>query len=60
MLKLSHTQANEFHDRYYWCLDVISQVQEVYDEAGVWGFWKGVIPTLIMVSKTPNMLLGDK
>lgn len=25
-------------------------VQEVYDEAGFWGFWKGVIPTLIMVS----------
>ncbi|THU51778.1 hypothetical protein C4D60_Mb06t34620 [Musa balbisiana] len=25
-------------------------VQELYDEAGFWGFWKGVIPTLIMVS----------
>ncbi|XP_042475105.1 peroxisomal nicotinamide adenine dinucleotide carrier-like [Macadamia integrifolia] len=25
-------------------------VQEVYDEAGVFGFWKGVCPTLIMVS----------
>ncbi|KAJ4980139.1 hypothetical protein NE237_010919 [Protea cynaroides] len=25
-------------------------VQEVYDEAGVLGFWKGVCPTLIMVS----------
>ncbi|ERN09708.1 hypothetical protein AMTRI_Chr08g159960 [Amborella trichopoda] len=25
-------------------------VQEVYGEAGVWGFWKGVVPTLIMVS----------
>ncbi|XP_031486170.1 peroxisomal nicotinamide adenine dinucleotide carrier [Nymphaea colorata] len=25
-------------------------VQEVYDEAGVLGFWKGVVPTLIMVS----------
>ncbi|XP_010534563.1 PREDICTED: peroxisomal nicotinamide adenine dinucleotide carrier [Tarenaya hassleriana] len=25
-------------------------IQEVYDEAGVTGFWKGVIPTLIMVS----------
>lgn len=25
-------------------------IQEVYDEAGFWGFWKGVIPTLIMVS----------
>lgn len=25
-------------------------VQEVYDEAGVMGFWKGVMPTLIMVS----------
>ncbi|KAK7276366.1 hypothetical protein RIF29_17505 [Crotalaria pallida] len=25
-------------------------VQEVYDEAGVLGFWKGVLPTLIMVS----------
>ncbi|KAD5962087.1 hypothetical protein E3N88_13560 [Mikania micrantha] len=25
-------------------------VQEVFDEAGIWGFWKGVFPTLIMVS----------
>ncbi|XP_021904062.1 peroxisomal nicotinamide adenine dinucleotide carrier [Carica papaya] len=25
-------------------------IQEVYDEAGLWGFWKGVFPTLIMVS----------
>ncbi|OAY80057.1 peroxisomal nicotinamide adenine dinucleotide carrier [Ananas comosus] len=25
-------------------------VQELYDEAGLLGFWKGVIPTLIMVS----------
>ncbi|KAL4576172.1 hypothetical protein LXL04_012261 [Taraxacum kok-saghyz] len=25
-------------------------VQEVFDEAGVWGFWKGVFPTLVMVS----------
>ncbi|XP_068668412.1 peroxisomal nicotinamide adenine dinucleotide carrier [Aristolochia californica] len=25
-------------------------VQEVYDEAGIMGFWKGVLPTLIMVS----------
>lgn len=25
------------------------QIREVYDEAGVTGFWKGVIPTLIMV-----------
>ncbi|KAG9453897.1 hypothetical protein H6P81_006801 [Aristolochia fimbriata] len=25
-------------------------VQEVYDEAGVLGFWRGVLPTLIMVS----------
>ncbi|KAL9402404.1 hypothetical protein Peur_006253 [Populus x canadensis] len=22
--------------------------QELYDEAGIWGFWKGVFPTLIM------------
>ncbi|KAF3433517.1 hypothetical protein FNV43_RR24619 [Rhamnella rubrinervis] len=29
-------------------------VQEVYDEAGVLGFWKGVFPTLIMVSN-PSM-----
>lgn len=29
-------------------------IQEVYDEAGVTGFWKGVIPTLIMVSN-PSM-----
>lgn len=25
------------------------QIQEVYGEAGVRGFWKGVLPTLIMV-----------
>uniref|UniRef100_A0A7N0T6D9 Peroxisomal nicotinamide adenine dinucleotide carrier n=1 Tax=Kalanchoe fedtschenkoi TaxID=63787 RepID=A0A7N0T6D9_KALFE len=25
-------------------------IQEVYDEAGILGFWRGVIPTLIMVS----------
>ncbi|KAI6676246.1 hypothetical protein NL676_037042 [Syzygium grande] len=25
-------------------------IQEVYGEAGFWGFWKGVFPTLIMVS----------
>ncbi|XP_051121337.1 peroxisomal nicotinamide adenine dinucleotide carrier [Andrographis paniculata] len=25
-------------------------IQEVYDEAGLFGFWKGVLPTLIMVS----------
>ncbi|MBA0694834.1 hypothetical protein Goari_005104 [Gossypium aridum] len=25
-------------------------IHEVYDEAGFWGFWKGVFPTLIMVS----------
>ncbi|KAH9702372.1 peroxisomal nicotinamide adenine dinucleotide carrier [Citrus sinensis] len=25
-------------------------IQEVYDEAGLWGFWRGVFPTLIMVS----------
>ncbi|XP_009590353.1 peroxisomal nicotinamide adenine dinucleotide carrier-like [Nicotiana tabacum] len=25
-------------------------IQEVYGEAGIWGFWKGVFPTLIMVS----------
>ncbi|XP_010517381.1 PREDICTED: peroxisomal nicotinamide adenine dinucleotide carrier-like isoform X2 [Camelina sativa] len=29
-------------------------IREVYDEAGVTGFWKGVIPTLIMVSN-PSM-----
>ncbi|KAJ6842753.1 peroxisomal nicotinamide adenine dinucleotide carrier [Iris pallida] len=31
----------------YGTLDV---VQELFDEAGIWGLWKGVIPTLIMVS----------
>ena len=25
------------------------QIQELYDEAGIKGFWKGVIPTMIMV-----------
>ncbi|KAJ6718009.1 PEROXISOMAL NICOTINAMIDE ADENINE DINUCLEOTIDE CARRIER [Salix purpurea] len=29
-------------------------IQELYDEAGIWGFWKGVFPTLIMVSN-PSM-----
>jgi solute carrier family 25 (peroxisomal adenine nucleotide transporter), member 17 len=29
-------------------------IQEVYDEAGVWGFWKGVSASLIMVSN-PSM-----
>ncbi|XP_077238747.1 mitochondrial substrate carrier family protein isoform X2 [Tasmannia lanceolata] len=29
-------------------------VQELYNEAGFWGFWKGVLPTLIMVSN-PSM-----
>ncbi|KAH9766977.1 peroxisomal nicotinamide adenine dinucleotide carrier [Citrus sinensis] len=24
-------------------------IQEVYDEAGLWGFWRGVFPTLIMI-----------
>ncbi|XP_010095059.2 peroxisomal nicotinamide adenine dinucleotide carrier isoform X1 [Morus notabilis] len=28
----------------------VHAVQEVYDEAGVSGFWKGLLPTLIMVS----------
>ncbi|KAL5539184.1 hypothetical protein UlMin_045357 [Ulmus minor] len=32
----------------------VHAVQEVYDEAGLWGFWKGVFPTLIMVSN-PSM-----
>lgn len=27
----------------------IFQIQEVYGEAGVWGFWNGVFPTLFMV-----------
>uniref|UniRef100_A0A2N9H2P2 Peroxisomal nicotinamide adenine dinucleotide carrier n=1 Tax=Fagus sylvatica TaxID=28930 RepID=A0A2N9H2P2_FAGSY len=25
-------------------------IQEVFDEGGAWGFWRGVFPTLIMVS----------
>lgn len=28
----------------------VRAIQEVYDEAGVLGFWKGLFPTLIMVS----------
>lgn len=28
----------------------LDAIQELYDEAGIFGFWKGVIPTLIMVS----------
>ncbi|KAL2598151.1 hypothetical protein AAZV13_11G206300 [Glycine max] len=27
-----------------------SQIQDIYSEAGILGFWKGVLPTLIMVS----------
>jgi hypothetical protein len=27
------------------------QIQDLYKEAGVLGFWKGVIPALIMVSR---------
>ncbi|KAM3017541.1 hypothetical protein FF2_001423 [Malus domestica] len=30
------------------------QIQEIYDEGGVFGFWRGVFPTLIMVSN-PSM-----
>lgn len=33
------------------------QIQEVYGEAGFWGFWKGVLPTLIMVCKKWLLLL---
>ncbi|KAB2078642.1 hypothetical protein ERO13_A06G164500v2 [Gossypium hirsutum] len=33
-----------------WVVVTRMQIQEVYDEAGFWGFWKGVFPTLIMVS----------
>lgn len=29
-------------------------IQELYNEDGIWGFWRGVIPTLIMVSN-PSM-----
>jgi len=25
------------------------QIQEIFDEAGIRGFWKGVLPSLIMV-----------
>lgn len=39
LMPLSILYSNEEH----------LQIQEVYDEAGVWGFWKGVFPTLIMV-----------
>ncbi|XP_021664956.2 peroxisomal nicotinamide adenine dinucleotide carrier isoform X3 [Hevea brasiliensis] len=31
-----------------WVVVARMQIQEVYDEAGVCGFWKGVFPTLIM------------
>ncbi|XP_028795984.1 peroxisomal nicotinamide adenine dinucleotide carrier isoform X1 [Neltuma alba] len=31
-------------------------IQEVYGEAGVWGFWKGVLPTLIMFMLYEAML----
>lgn len=30
-------------------MNIILQIQEIYGEAGIWGFWKGVLPTLIMV-----------
>jgi len=35
----------------------MSQIREVYDEAGITGFWKGVIPTLIMVRELMNLKL---
>nr|XP_009791348.1 PREDICTED: peroxisomal nicotinamide adenine dinucleotide carrier-like isoform X2 [Nicotiana sylvestris] len=33
-----------------WVVVTRMQIQEVYGEAGVWGFWNGVFPTLFMVS----------
>ncbi|XP_061973656.1 peroxisomal nicotinamide adenine dinucleotide carrier isoform X2 [Populus nigra] len=37
-----------------WVVVTRMQIQELYDEAGIQGFWKGVFPTLIMVSN-PSM-----
>lgn len=37
----------------YWTM---FQIRDVYDESGVTGFWKGVIPTLIMVCKLSRLL----
>ncbi|KAI5075480.1 hypothetical protein GOP47_0009556 [Adiantum capillus-veneris] len=28
----------------------LGQIRDLYDEAGIRGFWKGVFPTLVMVS----------
>jgi hypothetical protein len=33
------------------------QIQDLYKEAGVLGFWKGVIPALIMVSLFSHLCL---
>ncbi|KAH9766978.1 peroxisomal nicotinamide adenine dinucleotide carrier [Citrus sinensis] len=36
-------------------------IQEVYDEAGLWGFWRGVFPTLIMARlQAKQVTTGDK
>ncbi|KAG8490423.1 hypothetical protein CXB51_016113 [Gossypium anomalum] len=36
-------------------------IQEVYDEAGFWGFWKGVFPTLIMARhQAKQVATGDR
>lgn len=32
------------------------KANEVYNEAGIVGFWKGVIPALIMVSFTNHLI----
>jgi solute carrier family 25 (peroxisomal adenine nucleotide transporter), member 17 len=32
------------------------QASEVYNEAGIRGFWKGIIPTLVMVTHVFNLV----
>lgn len=67
LLAMRWVQSSSFHNslrclcnplkefiRYVYDAEYL-QIQEVYDEAGLWGFWRGVFPTLIMVRN--NLLL---
>jgi hypothetical protein len=41
-----------------WLIDSVwLQIQDLYKEAGFLGFWKGVVPALIMVSLMSHFLL---
>lgn len=32
------------------CIGALSVTRQIYDEGGILGFWKGVVPTLLMVA----------